>query len=92
VDHLTDRPAAANLPLAVYDGRLRRKSSAWSSYPRLKLRPADEPEDRTRELKTLIGELTIDNECLKALLRKHEERDPHASGDRSRDKPSARYP
>lgn len=45
----------------------------------LKLKPADEPEDRTRELKTLIGELTIDNECLKALLRKHEERDPLAS-------------
>jgi len=32
---LTDRPAAANLPIAVDDGRLRRKSSAWNSYPRL---------------------------------------------------------
>jgi len=38
----------------------------------------DAPEDRTRELKTLIGQLTIDNECLKALLRRHEERDPLA--------------
>ncbi|MFN9953983.1 MAG: hypothetical protein ACK55I_12865 [bacterium] len=33
MDHFTDRPAAANLPLAVDDGRLRRMSSAWSSYP-----------------------------------------------------------
>ena len=31
---LTDRPAAANLPCAVDDGRLRRKSSAWMSHPR----------------------------------------------------------
>ena len=44
----------------------------------LKARPASEPEDQTRDLKALIGELTIDNECLKALLRKHEERDPLA--------------
>ena len=44
----------------------------------LKTRPASESEDQTRDLKALIGELTIDNECLKALLRKHEERDPLA--------------
>lgn len=44
----------------------------------LKSRGAPEPEDNTRELKALIGELTIDKECLKALLRKHEERDPLA--------------
>lgn len=31
-----------------------------------------------RELKTLIGELTIDNEALKMLLRAHEVRDPLA--------------
>ncbi|MEO0064043.1 MAG: hypothetical protein RLZZ377_469 [Chloroflexota bacterium] len=30
---LTDAPAAANLPCALDDGRLQRKSSAWSSYP-----------------------------------------------------------
>jgi integrase len=30
---LTARPAAANLHLAVDDDRLRRKSSAWMSYP-----------------------------------------------------------
>ena len=45
----------------------------------LKTRNATEPEDNSRDLKELIGELTIDNECLKALLRKHEERDPLAS-------------
>ncbi len=44
----------------------------------LKTRSKSEPEDDTRDLKALIGELTIDNECLKALLRKHEERDPLA--------------
>jgi len=33
VDHLTDRPAAASVPLAVDADLLRRKSSAWSSYP-----------------------------------------------------------
>jgi len=33
VDHLTDRSAAASLPIAVDADRLRRKSSAWSSYP-----------------------------------------------------------
>jgi len=33
VDHWTDRPAAANLSLAVDADRLRRMSSAWSSYP-----------------------------------------------------------
>jgi len=44
----------------------------------LKTNAAAEPEDPTRDLKALIGELTIDNECLKALLRKHEERDPLA--------------
>jgi len=42
----------------------------------LKTRTASEPGDNTRDLKALIGELTIDKECLKALLRKHEERDP----------------
>jgi hypothetical protein len=31
--HLTARTAAANLHLAVDDDRLRRKSSAWRSYP-----------------------------------------------------------
>ena len=45
----------------------------------LKTRNESEPEDKTRDLKALIGDLTIDNECLKALLRKHEERDPLAS-------------
>lgn len=44
----------------------------------LKTHPASEPDDKTHDLKALIGELTIDNECLKALLRKHEERDPLA--------------
>ena len=44
----------------------------------LKTRSAPESDDGSRDLKTLIGELTIDNECLKALLRKHEERDPLA--------------
>jgi transposase-like protein len=44
----------------------------------LKTHPASEPDDTTHDLKALIGELTIDNECLKALLRKHEERDPLA--------------
>ena len=44
----------------------------------LKAHPASEPDDKTHDLKALIGELTIDNECLKALLRKHEERDPLA--------------
>jgi len=33
LDHLTDRSAATNVPIAVDDGRLRRKSSAWNSYP-----------------------------------------------------------
>ena len=31
--HLADAPAAANLPCALDDGRLQRKSSAWSPYP-----------------------------------------------------------
>lgn len=44
----------------------------------LKTHASSEPEDQTRDLKALIGELTIDKECLKALLRKHEERDPLA--------------
>ena len=44
----------------------------------LKTHASSEPEDQTRDLKALIGELTIDNECLKALLRKHEDRDPLA--------------
>ncbi len=44
----------------------------------LKSKAGPEPEDKTQDLKALIGELTIDNECLKALLRKHEERDPLA--------------
>jgi hypothetical protein len=44
----------------------------------LKTTTASEPEDQTRDPKALIGELTIDNECLKALLRKHEDRDPLA--------------
>lgn len=41
----------------------------------LKTRSKSEPEGDTHDLKALIDELTIDNECLKALLRKHEERD-----------------
>jgi hypothetical protein len=45
----------------------------------LKSKTSPEPEDKTQDLKSLIGELTIDNECLRALLRKHEERDPLAS-------------
>lgn len=45
----------------------------------LKTRTPSEPEDKTHDLKALLGDLTIDNECLKALLRKHEERDPLAS-------------
>jgi transposase-like protein len=44
----------------------------------LKTQRTSDPEDQSRDLKALIGELTIDNECLKALLRKHEERDPLA--------------
>jgi len=44
----------------------------------LKSRSAEPASEESRELKTLIGELTIDNECLRALLRKHEERDPLA--------------
>jgi transposase-like protein len=44
----------------------------------LKSRAVEPASDESRELKTLIGELTIDNECLRALLRKHEERDPLA--------------
>ena len=39
---MTDAPAAANLPCALDDGRLQRKSSAWSSYPPLTV--ADLPE------------------------------------------------
>ena len=44
----------------------------------LKARRDAPADDEVRELKTLIGELTIDNECLKALLRAHEDRDPLA--------------
>ncbi len=44
----------------------------------LKSRQESPEGDEVRELKTLIGELTIDNECLKALLRAHENRDPLA--------------
>jgi transposase-like protein len=44
----------------------------------LKMRQPSPEEDQVGDLKKLIGELTIDNECLKALLRKHEERDPLA--------------
>lgn len=33
VDHLTDRSGAARRAYVVHDGRLRRKSSAWSSHP-----------------------------------------------------------
>ena len=44
----------------------------------LKSRPATPEQDETRELKTLIGELTIDNEALEALVRTHEARDPLA--------------
>jgi transposase-like protein len=41
----------------------------------LKSRVEEPADDQSQQLKTLIGELTIDNECLRALLRKHEERD-----------------
>lgn len=44
----------------------------------LKSRASAPEQDESRELKTLIGELTIDNEALKALLRAHEDRDPLA--------------
>lgn len=44
----------------------------------LKTRKPSPEADEARELKTLIGELTIDNEALKALLRAHEVRDPLA--------------
>jgi len=44
----------------------------------LKRRASAPEQDESRELKTLIGELTIDNEALKALLRAHEDRDPLA--------------
>lgn len=44
----------------------------------LKARLETPADDEVRELKTLIGELTIDNECLKSLLRTHENRDPLA--------------
>jgi transposase-like protein len=44
----------------------------------LKARTTPATDDESRHLKTLIGELTIDNEALKALLRKHEDRDPLA--------------
>lgn len=44
----------------------------------LKTRKPSPEGDEARELKTLIGELTIDNEALKALLRAHEVRDPLA--------------
>ena len=50
----------------------------------LKSRTPSLEEDRVTQLKTLIGELTIDNECLKALLRAHEVRDPLASRRSSR--------
>jgi len=40
--------------------------------------PSPEADDNVH-LKTLIGELTIDNEALKALLKAHETRDPLAS-------------
>lgn len=33
MDHLSGRPTAASLRLEVADGRLRRTSSAWTSYP-----------------------------------------------------------
>jgi len=44
----------------------------------LKSRKATPEADEVRELKTLIGELTIDNEALKALLRAHEVKGPLA--------------
>ena len=44
----------------------------------LKARTLEPADDGSQQLKTLIGELTIDNECLRALLRKHEDRDPLA--------------
>ncbi len=50
----------------------------FSGQAGLKTQAVPELQDQTRDLKALIGELTIDNECLKSLLRKHEERDPLA--------------
>jgi len=44
----------------------------------LKTRKPSPEADEARELKTLIGELTIDNEALKALLRAHEVKGPLA--------------
>ena len=44
----------------------------------LKSRTDTPADDEVRDLKTLIGELTIDNECLKSLLRAHENRNPLA--------------
>ena len=45
----------------------------------LKQRQATPQDEESVQLKTLIGELTIDNEALKALLRAHEQRDPLAA-------------
>ena len=42
----------------------------------LKSRQPSLADEEIQKLKTLIGELTIDNECLKALIRTHENRSP----------------
>jgi transposase-like protein len=44
----------------------------------LKSRLPSPEADESVALKTLIGQLTIDNECLKQLLHAHEVRDPLA--------------
>jgi len=44
----------------------------------LKARKPSPEADEARELKTLIGELTIDNEALRAIVKKHEEKHPLA--------------
>jgi hypothetical protein len=50
----------------------------------LKSRAPSPEADQLVQLKTLIGELTIDNECLRALVRTHEARGPLASRRSSR--------
>ncbi len=50
----------------------------------LKSRAESPEDDHLKQLKVVIGDLTIDNECLRALLRAHEVRDPLASRRSSR--------
>ena len=55
-----------------------RDDSPAAGQAGLQLKPVDEPKDRSSDITTLIGELTIAIQCQGALLRKHEERDPLA--------------